>query len=75
MRSFCTAKAPHIFSAKKSVFAYKTFKIFDVLLTNDVIITNDVISFEHAGPDIYKVIMFCYIFQPAIFVSFVKKEF
>ena len=37
MRSFCTAKAPHIFSAKNgSVFMYNMFEILTSRLTNDV---------------------------------------
>ena len=48
MSSFCTAKATHIFSAKK-------FCIFDVNFNDSV--TNDIVSFEHLGPGLAVVLL------------------
>ena len=46
VRSFCTAKTPHIFSAKNaSVFVYM-YHMFDTL----IMLTNDIVSFEQLGP-------------------------
>ena len=48
MSSFCTAKAPHIFSAKKfSIFAY----IVSLDVNFNESLTNDIVSFEQLGPD------------------------
>ena len=47
MRSFCTAKAPHIFSAKNgSVFVYSMFEIFNIILNNGAV------GFEQLGPEL-----------------------
>ena len=44
MRSFCTAKASHIFSTKN-------IGVFEILLFEiNVSLTNDVVSFEQPGP-------------------------
>ena len=48
MSSFCTAKATHIFSAKKFLHICVSLDVnFNVSLTNNVV------SFEQLGPDIY----------------------
>ena len=47
MSSFCTAKATHIFSAKKFQNIYVSLDVnFNESLTNDVV------SFEQLGPDL-----------------------
>ena len=50
MSSFCTAKAIHIFSAKK-------FQHICVSLDVDFneSLTNDIVSFEQLGPDLYNI--------------------
>ena len=47
MSSFCTAKATHIFSAKK--FQYICVSL-DVNFNESL--TNDVVSFEQLGPEV-----------------------
>ena len=49
MSSFCTAKATHIFSAKK--FQHICVSL-DVNFNESL--TNDIVSFEQLGPDLYK---------------------
>ena len=49
-RSFCTAKASHIFSTKNiGIFQILTFEILNETLTNKVV------SFEQPGPDLLEV--------------------
>ena len=47
MSSFCTAKATHIFSAKK--FQHICISL---LVNFNESLTNDVVSFEQLGPDL-----------------------
>ena len=47
MRSFCTAKAPHIFSANNS----SSFSIHVICLKFKRSLTNDFVSVEQLGPD------------------------
>ena len=49
MSSFCTAKATHIFSAKKF---QRICVSLDVNFNESL--TNDVVSFEQLGPDLYR---------------------
>ena len=56
MSSFCTAKATHIFSAKK-------FQHICVSLDANFneSLTNDIVSFEQLGPETSVFVLFCFL--------------
>ena len=58
MSSFCTAKATHIFSAKK--FQHICVSL-DVNFNESL--TNDIVSFEQLGPDFHNFIDFTPAYQ------------